>query len=336
LAAAALAVVGMVSTSAFAQTTLPPLDPPQKIVLAYVPIIKFANAYVAADRGLFKKYGLDVEFERVKSGTEAIAFIQKGSVDVGGIAIVASLWSAWSRGMDIRVIAPGGLDPMQDGPTKVVARKDLFDSGAIKTLADLRHRRVAMAGGPGSGAEYLLAKTMEKAGLSIRDVEAINLGNADIAAALQGKSVDAALTASPYTEQILAAGTGEVIAKDMTPGLMTVAFIGSGKLIKERPEVAERFVLALGEAARLMQGENLFSQANIDAYMKFTNTTEQALRDTSKISFDPNLDIPVAGLADIERVHRENGRVDYDQPLDMSKVVDRSFTDKAVKLLGAK
>ena len=32
-----------------------PLDPPQKVKMAYVPIMKFATAYVAADRGIFKK-----------------------------------------------------------------------------------------------------------------------------------------------------------------------------------------------------------------------------------------------------------------------------------------
>jgi hypothetical protein len=122
------------ASSAVAQApALKPLDPPQAVRVAYVPIMKFATAYVAEARGLFKKYGLDVKLDSVKSGTEAIAFLDKGSVDVGGISIVASLWSAWNRGLDIRVIAPGALDPMTDGPTKLIVRKDLIDSGAVKT-----------------------------------------------------------------------------------------------------------------------------------------------------------------------------------------------------------
>jgi ABC-type nitrate/sulfonate/bicarbonate transport system substrate-binding protein len=40
-----------------------PLNPPQKVKVAYVPIMKFATMYVAAGRGLFKKYGLDVDLE---------------------------------------------------------------------------------------------------------------------------------------------------------------------------------------------------------------------------------------------------------------------------------
>ncbi|MCB1420106.1 MAG: ABC transporter substrate-binding protein, partial [Notoacmeibacter sp.] len=93
-----MALAGMlaIAMSAFPQMasaeTMAPLDPPQKVKVAYVPIMKFATMYVAKQRGLFDKYGLDVELERVKSGTEAIAFLSQGTVDVGGIAIVTSLW----------------------------------------------------------------------------------------------------------------------------------------------------------------------------------------------------------------------------------------------------
>jgi NitT/TauT family transport system substrate-binding protein len=44
--------------------------------------------------------------------------------------------------------------------------------------------------------------------------------------------------------------------------------------------------------------------------------------------------IPVKGLADVERVHRENGRTDYDTPIDLKKVVDTEFVDKALADLG--
>ena len=314
---------------------LAPLDPPQTVKVAYVPIMKFATAYVAEGRGIFDKYGLDVEFERVKSGTEAIAFLDQGSVDVGGIAIVSSLWSAWDRGLEIRIIAPGALDPMTNGPTKLLIRKDLADSGEIKTIADLKGKRVGAAGGPGSGGEYFVAKALEQADLTIRDVELMNIGNADMPAAIEGKSIDAALLSSPFSDQVIASGNAVVLAQDITPGLMTIAFVGSGKFINERPEVAERFVLALAEAARLMQGDDYLDQENIDAYLKFTASTEEAIRTGSPVIYDPNVTIPVDGLADIERVYRENGRTEYEQPLDLSKAIDETFTKKAIETLGA-
>lgn len=331
-AAVALGMMGAAVPAMSAEVA--PLDPPQDVKIAYVPILKFATAFVAEERGIFDKYGLNVDFERVKSGTEAIAFLDQGSVDVGGIAIVSSLWSAWDRGLDIRIIAPGALDPMENGPTVLIARTALFDSGEITEIADLKGKRVAVAGGPGSGGEYFVAKALERADLTIRDVELMNIGNADMPAAIEAGSVDAILSSSPFSDQILGAGTGKLLGQDFTPGLMTVAFVGSGKFISERPEVAQRFVLALAEAARLMQGEDYLAPENIAAYLAHTASTEEAIRTGTRVIYDPNVEIPVDGLADVERVHRENGRTEYEEPLDLSKVVDETFTRQAIDTLG--
>lgn len=313
--------------------TVAPLNPPQKVKVAYVPIMKFATMYVAEQRGLFDKYGLDVELERVKSGTEAIAFLTQGSVDVGGIAIVTSLWSGWNKGLDIRIIAPGALEPKTNSPTKLLVRKALMDDGTVKSAADLKGKRIAVAGGPGSGGEYLLAKGLERGKLTIRDVEVMNVANPDMPMAFANGSVDAGLAGSPFADQIIGAGNAAVLESDLTPGLMTVAFVGSGKLIKERPDVAERFVLALTEAARMMQGEDYLSADNMAAYLTYTNSTEEALRKGSPVIYDPDMAIPVDGLGDMERVHRENGRTEYTDPLDLSNVVDETFTKKAVATL---
>ena len=45
---------------------------------------------------------------------------------------------------------------MTDSPTKLLVRKALADT--VTSAADLKGKRVAVAGGPGSGGEYLLSK----------------------------------------------------------------------------------------------------------------------------------------------------------------------------------
>ncbi len=316
--------------------TVAPLSPKQKVVVAYVPIMKFATLYVADSRGLFAKYGLDVEVQSVRSGTEVIAFLTQGKVDVGGIAIVASTWNAWVKGMDLRIIAPGGLEPMKGSPTRLLVRKDLVDSGKVKTVADLKGMKVGMAGGPGSGGEYLAAKALERGRLTIRDVQALNLGNTDMPIAFANKSLDAGILGSPYADQALAAGNAVALAEDLTPGAMTVAFVSSGKLLKERPEVAKRFVLALAEAARMMQGADYLSSDNVKAYLAHVNATEQSIRTGDPVIYDPNQEISLDGLRDVERVHRENGRTEYSQPFDPKTVTDTSLVDWALSVLGRK
>ena len=317
-----------------AQQAVEPLDPPEQVSVAVVPILKFAALYVAAERGVFEKYGLDVEINAVASGTEAIAFLEQGQIDVGGIAIVTSLWNGWNQGIDIRVFAPGGLEPFENSPTKFMVRKDLYDSGAVDTIEELSGRTVAMAGGPGSGGEYLAAKALERGGLTIRDVQPINLANADMPAGFANGSIDAAVLGSPYAEQIEADGTGVTLAADLVPGLMTVAFVGSGQFLEDRPEVAQRFTLALLEAARMMQGDDYLSDENIAAYLAFVNSTEEAIRTGTPVLYDPDLTIPVDGLADVERVHRENGRTEYDEPIDLDNVIVTEFAEWALEMAG--
>lgn len=324
----------LIGTVAFAAEMPAPLNPPEKLVVAYVPIMKFATLFVAADRGIFKKYGLDVKIERVNSGTELIAFLTQGTTDIGGIAIVASNWNAWNQGIDLRIIAPGALEPMKNSPTKLLVRKDLLDSGKVKDVAQLKGLIVGVAGGPGSGGEYLASKALERGKLRITDVQLVSIGNADMPAAFENKSIDAGILGSPYAEQIIAAGNAVSLAEDLTPGAMTVAFVASNKLIKERPEVAKRFALALTEAARMMQGDAYLAPENVAAYLAYVNTTEKALQTGVPVIYDPNQKISIDWLADIERVHRENKRVEYTQPLDLAKVVDTSFMDWALSIVG--
>ncbi len=324
----ALALVG----AAVAQAPVEPLSPRETVRVAYVPIMKFAPLFVAAERGLFEALGLDVTIDRVASGTEAIAFLEQGQIDVGGIAIVVALWNGWSQGLDLRVIAPGGLEPFEGSPTKLMLRADL--AATVTEIADLRGRTVAVAGGPGSGGEYLAAKALERGGLTIRDVTLVNLGNPDIPAGLAGGSIDAGILGSPYADAIEVDGAAVPFATDLTPGLMTVAFVGSGRFVEERPEVARRFALALMQAARLMQGDDYLAPENLAAYLAYVNATEEALRAGAPVVYDPDQAIPLDGLADVERVHRENGRTDYDTPIALSDVADTQFVDWALEQLG--
>lgn len=316
------------------ELVLEPLDPVETVTVAYVPITKFSTMYVAAERGLFEKYGLDVEIERVSSGTEAIAFLSEGLVDVGGIAIVTSLWNAWNQDLDIRIIAPGGQEPLENSPTRLLVREDLVDDGSVVDVADLAGMTVGVAGGPGSGGEYLLSKALELGDLTIFDVETQSIGNADMAAAFANDAIAAAMVGAPFADQIIEAGDAVSVAGDLTPGLMTVAFVGSGNFVNERPEVAQRFVLALVEASRLMQGDDFFDDENMAAYLAYTNSTEESIQNAVPFFFSPDGVIPVEGLSDIEDTHRRNGRTEYEDPIDLDNVVDTSFTEMAVELLG--
>src|SRR5690625_7063652 len=97
---APLALAAALLAGSLATAQVEPLDPPERVSVAYVPIMKFAPLYVAAERGLFGELGLDVEINRVAAGTEAIALLTDGQSDVGGSASVTSLWNRGRQGLE--------------------------------------------------------------------------------------------------------------------------------------------------------------------------------------------------------------------------------------------
>ena len=306
----------------------------EKVKVAYVAIMHFAPLYVAIERNFMKEQNIEVDMQKVASGTEAMAFLAQGSLDAGGIGITAATFNAFNKGFDLRIVASASLQPQKEGPTVIVVRKELKDSGKVKSIADLKGMKVGIAGGPGSTGAYFVAKGLKEAGLTTKDIEIVNLANPDLPLAIEKGAIDAALTGSPYSEQILAGGKGVLLAQDTAPGAMTTVFMFSGKFMKERPEVAKRFMIALVKGSQAMQGDKYLDPPNLKSYLKYVTSTEDAIRKGKPQLFDPNLKVYIDSIKDLEEVFRWAGWTNYTTVIPHNRMIDSSFEENAVKVLG--
>lgn len=306
-----------------------------KVKVAYVAIMNFAPLYLAIERGFMKEQNIEVEMQKVASGTEAMAFLAQGSLDAGGVGIGASTYNAFNKGFDLRIVGSAAVQPMKDGPTIIIVRKDLWDSGRVKSVADLKGRKVALAGGPGTTGAYFVARALRDAGLTVKDIDIVNLSNPDMPLAIEKASVDAALVGPPYSDQILAGGKGVTLAKDLAPGAMTTVFMYSGKFIKERPEVARRFMVALVQGSRAMQGPKYLDPANMSGYLRYVTSTEAAIRAGRPQVYDPDLKLDISSVKNMEDIFRWAGWTNYTTEIPEDKMIDASFGANAVRVLGA-
>ena len=306
----------------------------ERVKAAYVAITNFAPLYVAIDRGFMKEQNIDVDMEKVASGTEAMAFLAQGALDVGGIGITAATFNAFNKGFDLRIVASAALQPHQGGPTIILVRKELRDSGKVKSIADLKGMKIGIAGGPGTTGAYFVAKALKEAGLTTKEIEIVNLANPDLPLAIEKGAIDAALAGPPYSDQILAGGKGVLLAQDTAPGAMTTVFMYSGKLMKERPDVARRFMLALVKGSRAMQGNRYLDPANLKAYLRYVTSTEEAIRKGKPQLFDPDLKVYIDSIKNMEEVFRWAGWTNYTSVILPDRMVDLSFEEYAVKVLG--
>ena len=306
----------------------------EKVKVAYVAIMNFAPLYVAIGRDFMKEQNIEVEMQKVASGTEAMAFLAQGTLDAGGVGITAATFNAFSKGFDLRIVASAALQPQKGGPTVILVRKDLKDSGRVKSIADLKDMKVAIAGGRGTTGAYFVAKALKEVGLTVKDIEIINLANPDMPLAFEKSSVDAALVGPPYSDQIMTGGKGILLAQDMAPGAMTTVFMYSGKFIKERNDVARRFMIALVKGSRAMQGDKYLEQANLKAYLKYVTSTEEAIRKGRPQNYAPNLKVYIDSIKNMEEVFRWAGWTNYTTVIPQERMADPSFAEQAEKVLG--
>src|SRR6185312_12176366 len=103
-----------------------------------------------------------------------------------------------------------GVAPANADPSALMVRTDELQSGAIKSIADLKGKKVALSGGVGATGSYYMALLLAKSNLTLKDIEVVNIGFPDTVAGFKNKSIDAGLPPAPFTTEILKEGTAQI------------------------------------------------------------------------------------------------------------------------------
>jgi len=333
---AATTAAPVATTAAVAATTAKAGGAMDTVKAVHVAGLFFAPFYVALDKGYFKEQNIEVSLDKAGAGAEVMAFLAQGQIDMGAVGLSAATFNALNKGFDFKVIASAGIAPAKNAPSKFEVRKALVDGGQVKKISDLKGKKIAVAGGTASAGAYLAVKALQTDGLSAKDVEFVNLPNPDMLQALKNGAVDAALMGTPFSTQAIEQGVGTVLIDDWLPGYATTTYLYSGKFVKERPEVAKRFAIALLKGIRAVQGDNYLSDENVKIYVKYTGSNDKTIRETPALLYDPGMIITKDNIKDQEKIHRESGWTDYKQAIEVDKMFDGSFAENAVKTLGPK
>ena len=307
--------------------------PIERVVVGHSGFLNFAGLYSAIDNGFMRRQGIEVDLRVVMSGSEAAKLLAHGQLDAAGIGLAARTFNAINRGSDMRIVASAGIWG-ETHDTMLLGQGDLVRRGEIQGLADLRGRKVAVNGGPGSAASYLMEVALASVGLSVRDIQIVNVPSVDIPAALQHGSVDAAIAGVPYARQAVVEGWGVPLLRNFEPGNATSAYVYSSRFIKERPETARRFMIALMQGTRAIQGVAYFSDKNMAIWSKYTGVSAAVIRGAEPLRYPPDLPIARESIVKQERIHRELGYTDYDTPIPIERMIDESFAREAAARLG--
>ncbi|WP_454621265.1 sulfonate ABC transporter substrate-binding protein [Bradyrhizobium cenepequi] len=135
----------------------------------------------------FKPAGIDVKWVEFSSGPPMMEAMNVGSVDFGAVGDSPPVF-AQAAGAAI-VYAAG--QPITNGQGILVPQ-----NSAIRTIADLKGKRVGFT--KGSSAHNIVVQTLEKAGLTYRDIVPVYLTPPDAGPAFANGSIDAWAIWDPY------------------------------------------------------------------------------------------------------------------------------------------
>jgi NitT/TauT family transport system substrate-binding protein len=296
--------------------------------------------FLADKKGYFRDEGITVKTTPFRSAADMVAPLASGQLDVGGGSASAGLYNSWARGIKLRIVADKASSQPGYGVNKCLVAKKHADSGRYKTLKDLRGMKVGM-NGPGNSNWGSLWGALKQAGLSLDDVETVDMSYPDHVLALQNNSVDASFTTEPSATLAIIKGYAiEATTDDKTRPGHAIAQILYSEKIANNTDLARRFMRAYLRSIRYYYGalkDGRLAGPNaeeiISVLTEFTPIKDpQVYRTIVPNGVDPDGRINLPTLVEDFEVYKSRGWITSD--VRVEQVVDMSFVEAAIKDLG--
>ena len=180
----------------------------------------------------FQADGITVEFEQFLSGPPMIESMAADRLDISNIGDMPPI-NARGNGIDVKVVSKVINTPFSN--TIVVPK-----GSEVTSIADLKGKKVATQ--VGSSGHHFIALLLEKEGLSLEDIELVNLSAPDQLAALESGEVAAVSTWEPYGSQATNRGVGTILLDSTGVKQNTSTFIARNKFATQNPEILARYL----------------------------------------------------------------------------------------------
>ena len=312
-----------------------------QVTIAYIGGTADVGFYIADAKGYLRDEGIEAKFIVFDSSARMVAPLATGEVDVGSGAVGAGTYNAFERGITLRAVADKARNKGVYSYQGLMVRKDLWDSGAVRTLKDLKGRKFAMTA-PGSNEWSVLNDTLQQGGLKMSDVETIILSMPQQVAAYASKAVDVSFLPEPFMSAAIKSGS----AVKMTPVSslrdddVTGVIVYGQVFMKDRPDVARRvtkaYIRGLRDYVDALKDARLAgpsAEEVVDIIAKYSTVKDKdVLRSIVPHYVDPDGAVGVDSLKKDWAFFKSQELIRGDVTVD--QLIDTSWVDRAVKELG--
>jgi ABC-type nitrate/sulfonate/bicarbonate transport system substrate-binding protein len=329
---------GQVAPAAAAAVT--PLSPPVRVRVGHLLTFAFAPFVVADARGYFAEEGLEMDYATFDSGARMVAPLAAGQLDVGQGSHSAGLFNALTSGVNLRIVSDNGMAIPGRNGSQIVARRSLVDDG-FRGAETLRGRSVAFTAS-GSTVHINVARFLDLHGVRPDEVRLLEMGFADMNAALSNGALDFAAQTEPYitmgSEQgYLARLIG---VAEYYPDRQVSVLMYASTFIEQQREAARRFMVGYLRGVRAYEdavAKNVDRAAVLDILVDRLPVKDRSLYDRMTAN-GTMLYLNPDGYAQTDSIAWDHDWLIQQglahTPVDLSRVIDHQFVDYAVGRLG--
>ncbi len=242
------------------------------------------NLLVTREQKLLEKEfpGAKIEWREFPAGPQMLEALAVGAVDVGYVGNTPPIF-AQAAGKDLSY---AGYEVYPPNALGIVLPKN----SKIQKIEDLKGKRIAVQ--KGSSAHELLAKVLEKAGLSWQDIQPIWLPPADARAALDKGSIDAWSIWDPYLSAVELTGKVNVLIDGKDFPKTYSYYIANPKFTTAHPQAVDKILKSLNQADTWILNNQTLA---VDLYSSSTGLTKEVAKSAIDRRLKPS---PIHPLTD--------------------------------------
>lgn len=200
-------------------------------------LLTLLKAQGSLDQGL-RAQGIDVSWHEFPSGLPLLEALNLGNVDISADVADTVPVFAQAAGANLTYFA-------RETPSPTAQAILVPADSPLKTLADLKGKRVAVT--KAAGSHYLLIQALAKAGLTFKDITPAYLTPADGRAAFENHKVDAWVTWDPYVASAQRQQNARLLVDGSGLASYQRYYLAGADYAKAHPDVLRQVYQALRE-----------------------------------------------------------------------------------------
>ena len=318
-----------------------PVRAADQVKIAYIGGTADVGFYIADAKGYLKQEGIEAQFTVFDSSARMVAPLATGEIDIGSGAINAGTYNAFERGITLRAVADKARNKGVYSYQALVVRKDLWDSGAVRSLKDLKGRKFSMTAN-GANEAAVMAQSLAAVGLKSSDLDMTLLSMPQQVAGYASKALEASILPEPFLSSAISQGTVVSLApmSQLREDDVSGVIVFGDHFIKQRPDVARKvmraYIRGLRDYVDALKDARLAgpdAQEIIDIMACYSTIKDKAvLARIIPHYVDPNGTVGVESLRKDWEFYKQSGLIRGD--VTVEQIIDTSFVDAALKDLG--